>query len=209
MLKLRPNINLLEFSDHTPTSFGSKFSPQFRKYTSCSKENNNDPNINIKKSSKYLKVSSLNNQERTTAHEDSTSKISNSQNIIKKKIYKKSSSLKNKKNERIKLIKFLRNNMKVKIPNCKRKSNAEADLKLNINNIEKMIKNHSKERSDSFGNKITKGNKKNVHICFQTNSKKKKFIEYIPIESFKSFNIIDNNQNKIAKPYISRCCAIF
>ena len=209
MLKVRPNMNLLEFSEHTPTSFGSKFSPKFRKYSSCSKENNNDPNINTKKNSNYLKISSINNQERTTAQEDSTSKISNSQNITKKKLYKKSSSLKNKKKERIKLIKFLRNNEKVKIPNCKRKSNVEADLKLSINNIEKMIKNHSKERNDSFGNKITKGNKKNVHICFQNNSKKKKFIEYIPIESFKNFNIIENSQNKIAKPYITRCCAIF
>ena len=209
MLKIRPNINLLEFSDHTPTSFGSKFSPNFRKYSSYSKENNNSPDLIHKKSSNLLKISYMNNQERTTAQEESPSKISNSQNIIKKKLYKKCASFKNKKSERTKLMKFLRNNEKAKIPNCKRKSNVESDLKLSVNNIETMIKNNSKDRSDSFGNKITKGNKKNVHISFQNNSKEKKFIEFIPIESFKSFNISEYNQKKIAKPYITRCCAIF
>ena len=100
MLKTRPNINLLEFSEHTPTSFGSKFSPNFRKYSSYSKENNNSPDLIYKKSSNFLKISYMNNQERTTAQEESPSKISNSQNIIKKKLYKKSASFKNKKSEK-------------------------------------------------------------------------------------------------------------
>ena len=121
----------------------------------------------------------------------------------------KSASLKTKKREREKLVRFLNNNEKVKIPNCKIKSNVGADLKLDIDNIDKILQKHTKERNDSFGNKITKSNKKNVHISFQKNNKQKKFIELIPIESFKSFNIIEQNQNKIAKPYISRCCAIF
>ena len=210
MLKIRPRLNLLECSEHTRTSLDFKCYQNFRRYSACSKENNNGPIIKTKKNSKNLKISIFNNQEGTTAQEDSITKLSNSQNITKqKKSIKKSVSMKNKKKERIKLIKYLRNNEKVKIPNCKRKSNAEAGLKLNINNIDKLIKNHSKERSDSFGNKITKDNKKNVHICFQSNNSKKKFIELIPIESFKRFNITENNQNKIAKPYISKCCAIF
>ena len=210
MLKIRPSLNLLECSEHTRATLGSKYYQHLSRYSACSKENNNGQIIKTKKTSKNLKISIFNNQEGTTAQEDSFTKLSNSQNISKqKKSIKKSVSMKNKKKERIKLIKYLRNNEKVKIPNCKRKSNAEAGLKLNMNNIEKLIKNHSKERNDSYGNKITKDNKKNVHISFQSNNKQKKFIELIQIESFKKFNITENNQNEIAKPYITRCCAIF
>ena len=203
MLKLNQEIN-----DRTPISLNSKIYPHLRKFSSYSKDNNS--NINPKKKTKYLKIKSFHNQEGTTTHEDSTSKLSNSQNTKKRrKSFVKSASLKTKKREREKLVRFLNNNEKVKIPNCKIKSNVGADLKLDIDNIDKILQKHTKERNDSFGNKITKSNKKNVHISFQKNNKQKKFIELIPIESFKSFNMIEQNQNKIAKPYISRCCAIF
>ena len=110
----------------------------------------------------------------TTTHDDTNSKFSNSQNITKKKRpLMKSASFKNKKREREKIIKLLRNNLKIKIPTGKRKSNAQIDSRLNINNIEKIIKKHTKERKDSFGNKITKENKKNVHISFKDKVKKK------------------------------------
>ena len=118
-------------------------------------------------------------------------------------------SFKNKKREREKIIKLLRNNLKIKIPTGKRKSNAQIDSRLNINNIEKIIKNHTKERKDSFGNKISKENKKNVHISFKDKVKKKKLIELIPIESFKSFNIMEKDENKKTQSHFTRCCSIF
>ena len=210
MLKINNNFNILEISDHTPTSMGSKFIPQ-QKNSSFSKENNFIlNNINPKNKLKYINIKSLHNQEKTTTNEDSNSKFSYSQNIInKKKPLMKSASYKNKKRERDKLLKFFRNNEKIKIPRCKRKSNAELNSKLDFNNIDKSLQTPIKERKDSFGNVITKENKRNVHISFQGDSSQKKLIDLIPIQSFKKFNIIEKNENKITKPYISRCCEIF
>ena len=37
----------------------------------------------------------------------------------------------------------------------------------------------------------------------------KKLIELIPIESFKSLNIIEENKNKETQPYFTKCCSIF
>ena len=211
MIKNRQSSNILELSEKTPTSKGSQFLSHIPKNSSFSKENNfNLNNINIKKKPKLLNIKIIPNQEVTTTHDDTNSKFSNSQNIAKKKHpLMKSASFKNKKREREKIIKLLRNNLKIKIPTGKRKSNAQIDSRLNINNIEKIIKNHTKERKDSFGNKISKENKKNVHISFKDKVKKKKLIELIPIESFKSFNIIEENKNKTTQPYCTRCCSIF
>ena len=212
MIKNRQNINILELSEQTPTSKGSKFGPNFQKNSSFSKENNFIlNNINTKKKPKILNIKTINNQEGTTTHDETISKLSNSQKITKKKKHPlmKSASYKNKKRERERIINILKNSEKIKIPTGKRKSNVEGDPKMNLNNIENMIKKHKKERKDSFGNTITKENKKNVHINFKDFSNKKKLIELIPIESFKSFNLIEENKNKTPKPYCSRCCSIF
>ena len=215
MIKNRQNLNILELSEQTPTSYCSKiFPPHSKKNSSFSKENNyniNNIHIQMKKNPKFLNIKSIHNQEKTTTNEETNSKFSNSQNISKKKRpLVKSVSYKNKKKEREKIIKLLRNNLKIKIPSGKRKSNEATDSKLNINNIEQIIKKHNtKERKDSFGNKITKENKKNVHICFKDIEKEKKLIELIPIESFKSLNIIEENKNKETQPYFTKCCSIF
>jgi len=211
MLKHSQKLNLLELSEQTPTSKGSKFFPHLKKNCSFSKENNlNINNINTKKKVKILNIKSIHNHEGTTTHDDTYSKISNSQNISKKKHrIIKSASYKNKKRKKKKIIKLLRNNEKIKIPTGKRKSNVDDNIKLDINNIDKIIKTNTKERKDSFGNKITKENKKNVHICFKDFVNKKKLIEFIPIESFKSFNIIEQNKNKNTQNYCTRCCSIF
>ena len=210
MIKNRHNLNLLELSEQTPTSKGSKFNPSLQKNSSFSKENNyNLNNINKKNNPKLLNIKTIPNQEVTTTHDDTNSKFSISQNNSKKKRpLMKSASYKNKKREKEKIRKLLKNE-KIKIPTGKRKSNVETDPKINLNNIENMIKIHKKERKDSFGNKITKENKKNVHIIFKDFSKKKKLVELIPIESFKSFNIMEQNKNKTTKPYCTRCCFIF
>lgn len=213
MIKNRQSSNILELSEKTPTSKGSQFLSHIPKNSSFSKENNfNLNNINIKKKPKLLNIKIIPNQEVTTTHDDTNSKFSNSQNIAKKKRpLMKSASFKNKKREREKIIKLLRNNEKIKIPIGKRNSNGDNKINLNINNADNIIKKNSetKERNDSFGNKITKENKKNVHICFKDLINKKKFIEFIPIESFKSFNIIEENKNKTTQPYCTRCCSIF
>ena len=92
-------------------------------------------------------------------------------------------------NKKVKIIKLLRNNEKIKIPTGKRKSNVEKNDKLNINNIENYMKKHTKERKDFF--------------------KGKKLCDLINIESFKSFNIIERNNPKTIKPFCTRCCSIF
>ena len=213
MMKHSQKINLLELSEQTPTSKGSKFFSNLHKNSSFSKENNlNINNIIPKKKVKYINIKQIHNHEGTTTHDDTNSKFSNSQNVLKKKKRLiKSASCKNRKREREKIIKLLRNNEKIKIPIGKRNSNGDNKINLNINNTDNIIKKNSetKERNDSFGNKITKENKKNVHICFKDLINKKKFIEFIPIESFKSFNIIEENKNKTTQPYCTRCCSIF
>ena len=211
MIKNRQSSNILELSEKTPTSKGSQFLSHIPKNSSFSKENNfNLNNINIKKKPKLLNIKIIPNQEVTTTHDDTNSKFSNSQNITKKKRpLMKSASFKNKKREREKIIKLLRNNEKIKIPTGKRKSNVEKNDKLNINNIENYMKKHTKERKDFFGNKITKENKKNVHISFKDFFKGKKLCDLINIESFKSFNIIEQNNPKTTKPFCTRCCSIF
>ena len=175
MIKNIQSSNILELSEKTPTSKGSQFLHNIPKNSSFSRENNyNLNNISIKKKPKHLNIKIIPNQEVTTTHDDTYSKFSYSQNISKKKHpLMKSASYKNKKREREKIIKLLRNNLKIKIPTGKRKSNVQTDSKLNINNIEKIIKMNKKERKDSFGNKIMKENKKNVHISFKDIVKKK------------------------------------
>jgi hypothetical protein len=127
MLKNSQNTNILEISELTPTSKNSKVFNNRLKNSSFSKENNFilvNNNIIPKKKTNHLNIKTLHINEGATTHEDTYSKISNSQNILKKKqTIKKSCSYKNKKRENEKIIKLLRNNEKIKIPTGKRKSN--------------------------------------------------------------------------------------
>ena len=113
----------------------------------------------------------------------------------KNQIKKRKKKKKTKKRKREKLSKLLKNEMS-KIPIGKRRmSIANNCLKSNLN-IENIInslpkKSSSFDRLDSYGNKINKANKKKVHIKFKDAFPSKKFIEIIPIESFKQFNIIE------------------
>ena len=86
---------------------------------------------------------------------------------------------------------------------------ANNNTKLNLNNIEKIIKSRSKERKDTYGNIINKDNKKNFHIRFLDNLPSNKLIEIIPIESFKEFNIVEDIPNREIILNCSNCCKIF
>ena len=213
MIKQPEKVNIIELGECTPTKRGI---PKFKKNSSFSKENNfyfNNMNMNL---AKKISINKTNNQEITTTHDETISKFSNSQQIKHPKFIKKRFSYKNKKREREKILKLLKNNEKMKIPIGQRRSNPE---KLNKDNIEDIIKNlnlenkNRKERKDFFGNDINKTNKKNFHISFKdinNNNKNKNLVEYIPIQSFKSLNIIEKNESNIKhQPFFSRCCIIF
>jgi len=173
----------------------------------CIKNNNSDINNSLKKSnSNHLIIS---------YGEEIRSKSSSVQkNKNKKKSAKKSESFKNKKREKEKLSKFLKKE-RLKIPTGKRMSQANDVLKFNINNIDKIFKSIEKknapfERKDSYGNKINKENKKNVHIRFADKlpTNRKKLIEVIPIESFKEYNLMEKIPNEGAFSF-NKCCIIF
>ena len=171
------------------------------------KNNNSDINNSLKKSnSNHLIVS---------YGEEVRSKSSSGQkNKYKKKMSRKSESFKSKKKEKDKLTKFLKKE-RLKIPTGKRMSQANDVLKFNLNNIDKILKSIEKknaplERKDSYGNKINKENKKNVHIRFvdKLPTNRKKLIEIIPIESFKEYNLMEKIPNEGAFSF-NKCCIIF
>ena len=104
-------------------------------------------------------------------------------------------------------------NEKLKIPTGKRMSTGNKKINININNIEKIINSLPKnknlyERLDKFGNKISKENKKNVHITFLDKIPygNNKLIEIIPIESFKKLNMIEKITKENYISYCSNCC---
>ena len=82
---------------------------------------------------------------------------------------------------------------------------------LKIENIANTLpkKSSSFDRLDSYGNKINKANKKNVHIRFKDAFPSKQLIEIIPIESFKQFNIIETMPNEEFISFCGKCCKIF
>ena len=184
------------------------------KNASFSKENditlNNNKLSNIKKLSCKLMFDG-------TTGDDSKSKSSmghkkNKNKKNKKRVEKKKESFKNKKKDK-KIVKMLKNE-KLKIPTGKRMSNNDDRIKLSLNNIDKMIKslpkkNKKKTRLDTYGNKINKENKKNVHIRFLDNIPSNKLIEIIPIESFKKLNIIEKIPKNELISLCSECCQIF
>ena len=184
------------------------------KNASSSKENditlNNNKLSNIKKLSCKLMFDG-------TTGDDSKSKGSmghkkNKNKKNKKRIEKKNESFKNRKKDK-KFVKMLKNE-KLKIPTGKRMSNNDDRIKLSLNNIDQVIKslpkkNKKNTRLDTYGNKINKENKKNVHIRFLDNIPSNKLIEIIPIESFKQLNIIEKIPKKELISLCSECCQIF
>lgn len=177
---------------------------------------------NIKKNNLFLKEVNLNlkkahsNQvlEGGCGEESRSRSTFGQKNKIKKSIPKKSDSYKSRKKEKEKISKILKNE-RLKIPKGKRMSIANNSIKLNLNNIEKIIKTLPKqksktfERMDSFGNIINKENKKNVHIMFLDKKPSHRLIEIVPIESFKQFNVMEKNPDDTNISLTSKCCQIF
>lgn len=205
MIKNENNIKIIKRSQNSiPESNIS----DIKKNASFSKENHitlNNNNSNIKKScSNHL-------LEGTTG-DDSKSKSSlcHKSKKLKKKLTKKSKSMKNKKRDKEKIAKLLKNE-RLKIPTGKRMSIANNKIKINLNNIEKIIKSLPKNniRLDTYGNQINKENKKNVHIRFLDNIPSNELIEIIPIQSFKQLNIIEKIPDEQLISICSKCCQIF
>ena len=124
---------------------------------------------NIKNNDSFLKESHIIFKKEYSikdgkSRDESRSKSSSGQKIIdEKKFKKKSLSIKNKKREKEKILKMLKNE-KLKIPTGKRMNISNKKIKININNIEKIINSlpNNKnlcERLDKFGNKINKEKK--------------------------------------------------
>lgn len=87
-------------------------------------------------------------------------------------------------------------------------------VKKNFNvyrNSEKNVIPEKKERSDIYGNTISKKNKKNVKISFIDKITTQPLVNVVEIENFKKYNYINGNPNedKIEKPVICKCCIIF
>lgn len=155
-----------------------------------------------------IKKSYSNHIEGTTGEESRSKSPLRQRNKNRKKFEKKSCSIKNKKKDKERFSKLSKNE-RMKIPTGKRTSIGNNNLKLNLNNLEKIIKSLSKERKDSFGNLINKNKKKNFHIRFLDNIPSNKLIEIIPIESFKEFNVVEEMPNREFIQNCSNCCKIF
>ena len=189
MIKNENNINIIKRSQGRE----SPFLENIKKNNSFTKESQ----LFIKK------INSNHNLDGTTGEE---SKISFGQKL---KINQKRKKNKSKRDKISKLLK----NERLKIPKGKRMSIANNCLKSNLN-FEKIInalpkKSSSFDRLDTYGNKINKENKKNVHIRFLDTFPSKKLIEIIPIESFKEFNIIETLPDEELISFCSKCCKIY
>ena len=129
-----------------------------------------------------------------------------------KKDQDKSDICKNKKRNRDKIAKLLKNNERVKIPRGKRRSVAGNSIQFNINNMLKSLTPPKviKVRTDKNGIEINKLNKKKVHITFLDDiSPNNKFTETINIQSFKQFNIIEKLPGEDNISNYNKCCNIF
>ena len=157
-----------------------------------------------------MKTISSNHIVEGTTGDDTKSKNSSSKkNNSKKKLDKKYDPNKIKKKNKI--SKFLKKEI-LKIPTGKRMSINNNASKFNLNNIDKILlipKQKSKTRVDKNGNKISKENKKNVHITFLDTLPSCKLIEIIPIQSYKKFNFIENMPDEQIISFCSKCCQIF
>lgn len=128
---------------------------------------------------------------------------------IKKKDKEKSDLSKNKKKSRDKIAKFLQ------IPRGKRRSIAVNRTKINLNNINNMLKTLTppkeiKVRTDKNGIEINKNNKKKVHITFRDDiSPNHKITDTVNIQSFKEFNIFEKSSSENNLSNCNKCCIIF
>ena len=168
----------------------------------------------INSSNKYASSSS-NNILETVGDLSKCITISSNHKTIKKQ--KKENNNFNKKKRRSRDIsRLLKNKEKIKIPTGKRRSNAYNNSKLNLNNINNIFESYkpltkeSKIRKDMNGIEINKNNKKKVHITFLDNiPPNKKITETIMIQSYKKFNVIDDNLKKENKNKCGVCCKIY
>lgn len=146
--------------------------------------------------------------------EESKSSLNNYKN---KKKEKDKNIQKTKKRSKDKIVNLLKNNEKLKIPTGKRRrSNADNDTRLKLNNIKDVLKSLTppKEviiRTDKNGIEINKNNKKKVHITFLDDiSPNNKITDTVNIESYKKYNYIEKSSvKKKDKSNCSECCMIF
>jgi hypothetical protein len=76
---------------------------------------------------------------------------------------------------------------------------------------EKEIINEKKERTDIYGNIISKNNKKNVKVSFIDKVTTQPLVNVIPIECFRNYNYIDGmpKEEKTDKKANCQCCITF
>ena len=124
--------------------------------------------------------------------------------------YKKNSHLSKKiedKKTEIKLAKILKESQKSKIPfNHKNSKLISLSIKPKIFALPSRNKN---ERIDRNGIVINKTNKNKIHITFIDKVQKCKVAEYIQVESYKQYNIMDDMDKHGSLFGTNRCCCIF
>ena len=205
MLK-NENENDIKIIKNTLSSNPEPIVEEIKKDTSISKQDH----LALENKETNMKTISSNHIVEGTTGDDTKSKNSSSKkNNSKKKLDKKYDQNKTKKKNKI--SKFLKKE-RLKIPTGKRMSINNNASKFNLNNIDKILlipKQKSKTRVDKNGNKITKENKKNVHITFLDTLPSCKLIEIIPIQSYKKFNFIENMPDEQIISFCSKCCQIF
>lgn len=183
------------------------------KIVSSQKESQTAQNKNITPKNKSIST----NQIFVPIEEDKKSKPSNSKNSKKKK--EKSESYKNKKKNEERIVKLLSKNERIKIPKCKKRRSfafTGDNLTLNLNNINNnLLKSLTPPkqiniRTDKNGIEINKTNKKLVHITFLDDiSPNNKITETVVIQSFKKFNIVEDNSGDKNLSNCSKCCNIY
>ena len=205
MLK-NENENDIKTIKNTLSSNPEPIIEEIRKNTSISKQDQ----LALENKETNMKTISSNHIVEGTTGDDTKSKNSSSKkNNSKKRLDKKGDPNKTKKKNKI--SKFLKKE-RLKIPTGKRMSIANNTSKFNLNNIDKILlipKQKSKTRVDKNGNKISKENKKNVHITFLDTLPSCKLIEIIPIQSYKKYNFIENMPDEQIISFCSKCCQIF
>lgn len=205
MLK-NENENDVKTIKNTQNIIPEQIVEDIKKNTSISKEDQLALEI---KETNMKTISSNHLVEGTTGDDTKSKNSSGKKNNTKKKLDKKCEPNKTKKKSKI--SKFLKKE-RLKIPTGKRMSIANNSSKLNLNNIDKILlipKQKSKTRVDKNGNKISKENRKNVHITFLDTIPSCKLIEIIPIQSYKKFNYIEKMPDEQLISFCSKCCEIF
>ena len=205
MLK-NENENDIKTIKNTLSSNPEPIVEEIKKNTSISKQDQ----LALENKETNMKTISSNHIVEGTTGDDTKSKNSSSKkNNSKKRLDKKGDPNKTKKKNKI--SKFLKKE-RLKIPTGKRMSISNNTSKFNLNNIDKILlipKQKSKTRVDKNGNKISKENKKNVHITFLDTLPSCKLIEIIPIQSYKKYNFIENMPDEQIISFCSKCCQIF